>query len=88
MVTDNNRAASLYFIAVHLVCSFVMLNVFVGIIIDSYNDLKAETDGSVLMTEGQRRWVETMKMAAHAKPSVKAERPKSAFRGRAYDLVT
>ena len=88
---DFNRGAALYFIAVNLICALLLINVFVGIIIHSYNTLKARQDGSALLTEGQKVWVETMKRVLASRIVKKPRRPTTKcarYRGILYDIVT
>ena len=88
---DFNRGAALYFIAVNLICALLLINVFVGIIIHSYNTLKATQDGSALLTEGQKVWVETMKLVLTSRVIKKPRRPTTKcarYRGILYDGVT
>ena len=54
---NANSGVAIYYIAVTLVCGFLMLNVFVGVVIDEYNAMKGEEDGSGLMTDSQKQWV-------------------------------
>ena len=41
--------------------NFIALNLFIGAIVDNFIRIKAETDGSATMTDGQLQWVNTMK---------------------------
>ena len=84
---DNNPAASLYFIAVIIICSFLMLNVFVGVVIDNFNKMKADADGSALMTEQQKKWVEHIQYAMKAKPIRMLPPPDHTWRRPIFRLV-
>jgi hypothetical protein len=83
---EFNQYVSVYFIAVTLVCAFLMINVFVGVVIDNYNSMKAEADGSALITNEQRMWVEQMKLALSSSPMKMKIGPKEAFRMPFYKL--
>ena len=50
---------------------FFALNLFVGVVVDSLNRIKAEKDGSAVMTQAQQQWVDTMKAAMSQKARVK-----------------
>ena len=80
MTENYNRAwPSVYYFLVQVVGAMIMINVFCGVIIDKYNEMKEESEGSALLTNDQKLWVEAMKlaMAGHA---VKGwPRPNSGF---------
>ena len=48
-VRDSNEAWIFFFIIFMLVGSFLMTNLFVGVIIQNFNDLKAEKDKEIAM---------------------------------------
>ena len=73
---DNNQLAALYFIAVNVVCAFFMLEIFTGVIIDNYNTIKAETNGSALLTSEQQLWVDNMKNVLMTRPNRIMKPPK------------
>jgi hypothetical protein len=76
LVSENNMYASLYFVFVIFVCSFIMLNVFIGVVIDNFNKMKSEEDGSALMTEKQKKWVDHIRYAMSAAPLINLPPPK------------
>jgi voltage-dependent calcium channel L type alpha-1D len=74
-VENNNEGWILFFIIFMIVGSFLMTNLFVGVIIQNFNDLKAEKDkeqaianagdtSELLMTEDQRMWAMTQRLLA------------------------
>merc|ERR1719182_1024702 len=73
-VRNDFSPASIFFLAWMIVGCFISLNLFVGVIVDNFNRIKAESDGSATMTPEQQQWVDTMKSAATASP-VKYTRP-------------
>jgi len=86
---------ALYFIAIQIMCAFLLLNLFVGVVVDSFNDQKAGGDGGPLITQEQERWIKTQKLAFSSGPERKVNPPKSAWRremfvvveSRAFELV-
>jgi hypothetical protein len=56
-----------WYFTVQFMIAFVMLNVFIGVIIEKYNENKEASEGSGLLTDEQKIWVETMKMALNSK---------------------
>lgn len=67
---------ALYYIFVQIVCAFLMLNVFVGVVIEKYNENKDESEGSSLLSNEQKLWVETMKLAMGGKAKRRLLPPK------------
>jgi voltage-dependent calcium channel L type alpha-1D len=61
-------AAALYFVLIQIVCSFFMLEVFTGVIIDNFNKLKSDSKGSVLLTASQQNLVESLKVLLTTRP--------------------
>ena len=58
----GNQWVSLYYITVQVILAFLMINVFVGVVIESYNKQKSLADGGML-TEDQKKWREAIKLA-------------------------
>ena len=59
---------SMFFVLFISVMTFFVMELFVTVIIDNFNEIKAETDGSAFMTEKQQEWVKTQKQLAATKP--------------------
>lgn len=83
---ENNQVAALYFVFVIFVCSFIMLNVFIGVVIDNFNKMKADQDGSALMTEQQKKWVDHIQFAMRAAPIINLPPPQN-WRRPLFNLV-
>ena len=64
-----------------------MLNVFVGVVIDEYNAIKGEEDGSGLMTDSQKQWVDSMKNLSSLNPMRVMTPPAQKWRMSFYNLV-
>lgn len=88
--TDYNPAAALYFICINVVCAFFMLEIFTGVVIDNFNKMKEESQGSALLTEEQQMWVETMKMMLGTAPRRRMRKPpaKQRFRNKIYKIAS
>jgi hypothetical protein len=75
MQRDYNPAAALYFIGIQLICGFFLLELFTGIVIANYDELKELNKGSGLLTAEQQLWVEQMKMMLTTRPKKQMVRP-------------
>ena len=48
---------------IRFVGSFFAINLFVGVIVDNFNRIKKETEGSAMMTGDQQQWTEAMQQS-------------------------
>ena len=53
-----------------VICSIVITNLFVGIVVDSFNIVKSQESGTGNLSEGQLRWINTMKLMIRTRPVV------------------
>merc|ERR1719197_22663 len=87
----HNRGVALYFIFVTLMCAFLLLNLFVGVVCNSYNELKNKTEregGGPLMTDAQQSWLETQKAALSDGPERRPVPPKKGtIKNKVFKLV-
>jgi hypothetical protein len=70
-----------------VVGAFFTVNMFVSVVVDSFNRIKGQSDGSATMTPGQQQWVNTVKAVVRQKPLHIPRPPKNELRRRLYDLV-
>jgi hypothetical protein len=87
-VRDHNKWASLYFISFVIVGSFFAVNLFVGVVIDYFGIMKDRHDGSALLTQTQRDWVELQKLMVRYKPVRRAKPPKAKWRKSIFKFAT
>jgi hypothetical protein len=84
---DHSPLIGLYFVAFIIVVSFFALNLFVGVVIDNFNEIKKIYNGSVFLTQDQQNWLEAQKKMLKARPSVLPPCPTSPVRRAAFKLV-
>lgn len=82
MHENYNKWVALYFIAVTIVCAFLLLNMFVGIVVDEYNHHKESG-----ITDEQRAWIETQTKALRLAPSRRVRRPAQSWRRPIFEMV-
>lgn len=85
-VRETNKAWAIFFIFFILICSFFLMELFVGAIVENFSRLR-ESRGYGLMTEAQRKWAATQAFVMKIKPERLLRRPEQMLRGRCYDLV-
>ena len=69
-----------YYIFFMLVSCFFLLNLFIGVIISSFNKEKDILGGNAYLTEKQKEWVDTHIIVLNAKPIRKALPPLNCIR--------
>nr|CAB3265895.1 sodium channel protein type 4 subunit alpha B-like [Phallusia mammillata] len=75
--------------------AFFSLNLFIGVIIDNFNQQKSKSqsggggkDAAFLLTDEQQRYYDAMKKMASKTPKKPIPRPQSKFANKIYDIVT
>ena len=88
-IRDTNPYYCLFFAAFIIVGSFFVMNLFVGVTIDKFNEMKEKQQGkSVFLTPDQENWVQIQKFIADIRPTQSHARPGEGLRRIIFDLVT
>ncbi|KFO83994.1 Sodium channel protein type 5 subunit alpha, partial [Buceros rhinoceros silvestris] len=78
-----------YFVNFIIFGSFFTLNLFVGVIIDNFNQQKKKISGQdIFMTEEQKKYYNAMKKLGSKKPQKPIPRPLNKFQGFLFNIVT
>uniref|UniRef100_A0A3Q3R061 Sodium channel protein n=1 Tax=Monopterus albus TaxID=43700 RepID=A0A3Q3R061_MONAL len=85
---EDNLYMYLYFICFIIFGSFFTLNLFIGVIIDNFNQQKAKIWFYIFMTEEQKKYYNAMKKLGSKKPQKPVPRPENKLQGLVFDLVT
>ncbi|XP_063789674.1 sodium channel protein type 2 subunit alpha-like isoform X1 [Pseudophryne corroboree] len=86
---EENRYMYIYFVIFIIFGSFFTLNLFIGVIIDNFNQQKKKLGGQdIFMTEEQKKYYNAMKKLGSKKPQKPIPRPANAFQGMIFDIVT
>lgn len=67
-ISKNTPEAAIYFIMIEIVLNQLLIELFTGIIIDTYLDLRTNSSGLSLLTDNQKAWVDNMKVMLQTKP--------------------
>uniref|UniRef100_A0A8C3MAN1 Sodium channel protein n=1 Tax=Geospiza parvula TaxID=87175 RepID=A0A8C3MAN1_GEOPR len=79
----------LYFVNFIIFGSFFTLNLFVGVIIDNFNQQKKKISGEdIFMTEEQKKYYNAMKKLGSKKPQKPIPRPLNRYQGFLFNIVT
>ncbi|XP_067265956.1 sodium channel, voltage-gated, type I-like, alpha isoform X3 [Chanodichthys erythropterus] len=85
---EVNLYMYLYFVIFIIFGAFFTLNLFIGVIIDNFNQQKKKFGGQdIFMTEEQKKYYNAMKKLGSKKPQKPIPRPKNKFQGFIFDLV-
>ena len=82
---EQNPWAAAYFVFFILIGVFLVLNLFVGAVIDKFNDLKSENNGvNPLLTPEQKEYTESMASMIRIRPFRKPLPPDASNKGPVY----
>uniref|UniRef100_A0A8C7AAV4 Sodium channel protein n=1 Tax=Neovison vison TaxID=452646 RepID=A0A8C7AAV4_NEOVI len=88
-IYEYNLYMYIYFVIFIIFGSFFTLNLFIGVIIDNFNQQKKKLGGQdIFMTEEQKKYYNAMKKLGSKKPQKPIPRPGNKFQGCIFDLVT
>ncbi|KAK2532520.1 Scn1a [Columba livia] len=94
---EDNLYMYLYFVIFIIFGSFFTLNLFIGVIIDNFNQQKKKIiliscfyfgGQDIFMTEEQKKYYNAMKKLGSKKPQKPIPRPGNKFQGMVFDFVT
>ncbi|KAF5889815.1 sodium channel protein type 4 subunit alpha, partial [Clarias magur] len=88
-IMEINLYMYLYFVIFIIFGSFFTLNLFIGVIIDNFNQQKRKIGGQdIFMTEEQKKYYNAMKKLGSKKPQKPTPRPMNILQGFFFDLVS
>ncbi|KAI1892223.1 hypothetical protein AGOR_G00131150 [Albula goreensis] len=87
-VYEDNIYMYIYFVIFIIFGSFFTLNLFIGVIIDNFNQQKKKISQDIFMTEEQKKYYNAMKKLGSKKPQKPIPRPLNKIQGMVFDFVT
>ncbi|XP_055359842.1 sodium channel protein type 4 subunit alpha B-like isoform X2 [Betta splendens] len=88
-VREINLYMYIYFVVFIIFGSFFTLNLFIGVIIDNFNQQKRKISGQdIFMTEEQKKYYNAMKKLGSKKPQKPIPRPANVVQAFFFDLVS
>nr|WAX25741.1 sodium channel protein type 4 subunit alpha A [Takifugu obscurus] len=86
---EINLYMYIYFVIFIIFGSFFTLNLFIGVIIDNFNQQKKKIrDKDIFMTEEQKKYYEAMKKLGSKKPQKPIPRPANLIQGLVFDFIS
>uniref|UniRef100_A0A3P9LKU6 Sodium channel protein n=1 Tax=Oryzias latipes TaxID=8090 RepID=A0A3P9LKU6_ORYLA len=87
-VFERNIKMYLYFVVFIIFGSFFTLNLFIGVIIDNFNQQKKKISTDLFMTEDQKKYYNAMKKLGSKKPQKPIPRPSNKIQGFIFDIIS
>ncbi|GFR46010.1 hypothetical protein Agub_g7488 [Astrephomene gubernaculifera] len=88
-IWNHNPAVITFFVFFIVVCTFFVLNLFIGVTLDKFAELQADQEqGGLLLSPAQQSWVDTQRVLMHTSVQYKPPRPQGRQRAALYDMVT
>ncbi|XP_054871205.1 sodium channel, voltage-gated, type I-like, alpha isoform X3 [Amphiprion ocellaris] len=86
---EKNLKMYVYFVVFIIFGAFFTLNLFIGVIIDNFNQQKKKLGGQdIFMTEEQKKYYNAMKKLGSKKPQKPIPRPSNKIQGYIFDFTT
>uniref|UniRef100_A0AAY4A1D2 Sodium channel protein n=1 Tax=Denticeps clupeoides TaxID=299321 RepID=A0AAY4A1D2_9TELE len=85
---ESNIYMYLYFVIFIIFGSFFTLNLFIGVIIDNFNQQKKKISKDLFMTDEQKKYYNAMKKLGSKKPVKPIPRPSNMILGVVYDFIS
>uniref|UniRef100_A0A3Q1APS0 Sodium channel protein n=1 Tax=Amphiprion ocellaris TaxID=80972 RepID=A0A3Q1APS0_AMPOC len=86
---EKNLKMYVYFVVFIIFGAFFTLNLFIGVIIDNFNQQKKKIRGQdIFMTEEQKKYYNAMKKLGSKKPQKPIPRPSNKIQGYIFDFTT
>ena len=86
-VVGYSYAQSIFFVAWIVVGGMFVVNLFVGIIVDTFAAIRSEDDGSNLMDEAQSQWVDATERMMQARPLRRPPCPAAPLRALCWHAI-
>ena len=85
---NNSPEVCLFFLCFIIFGAFFMTNLFIGVIIQSYNKEKDLLGKNFLLTDAQKNWINTKILIMKIAPKICMVRPETGYRAFVYDFVS
>ena len=86
-IRDKNLEWIYFSILFMMIGSYLAVKLFVGVVIDNFNKMKAKVDGNLaFLTPEQQEWIKTQEIARRLRPMKKQKRPDAVVAGLMFDL--
>ncbi|CAD8074658.1 unnamed protein product [Paramecium sonneborni] len=84
---NYNRYWAIYFQVIFFIGNTCMLNMFIGLVVSTYDESKLKAEGTFELESNQREWFDIKKSIHKLQPKVKSRKPKTFIRKIAFFLI-
>ena len=84
----QDQIAAIFFCLWIVIGCFVVVNMTIGVVVDTFSQIKAENDGLLLMSPEAADWVKAQKQVLAVRPLVSAKQPQATWRLNVHYMVT
>jgi voltage-dependent calcium channel L type alpha-1D len=84
---NHNPAISLLFIIYIFLTTFFIMNLFISVIVDKFNEEIKKRQGAHNFTDEQKEWVKIQRLLVHTNPKIIPVEPSNCFRVRCFNVV-
>ena len=86
-LSDHSPLQGLFAVGWVMLGAFCLLNLFVGVLVSTFAEIRATEEGTCLMSEGQKDWAETMGRMLALKPTRRILCPEVNWRAQCFYLA-
>jgi hypothetical protein len=84
---DNSTAMSFVFIMYIFVTTFFIMNLFISVIVDKFNEQIKKRQGQFDFTKEQKEWVKIQRLLLQTNPKIIPVEPINCFRMQCFKIV-
>jgi hypothetical protein len=86
-VKDNNKGIAIIYIIYIFLTTFFIMNLFISVIVDKFNDEIKKRQGSDQFTDEQKEWVKIQRLLVHTNPKIIPVEPINCLRLQCFKIV-
>lgn len=86
-IVDNSQWVSILFIVFIFFTTFFIMNLFISVIVDKFNEEIKKRQGSDNFTDEQKEWVKIQRLLVHTNPKIIPVEPINCFRLQCFKIV-
>ena len=86
-IPNNRPYLAILFVVFIFITTFFVMNLFVSVIVDKFNDEIKKKEGSDKFSEEQKEWVKMQRIMLHINLKIRPVSPKNKFRKFFFKLV-
>ena len=86
-IRNNNKYINIFFVLFFFFSNLILLNVFLGVAISNFKNLKEIATGEAQLTTKQKMWLSIKTQIYRLKPLIFLKKPENIIRMKVYFLV-